>query len=298
MAFSSMASNSMAFDLATFDQALVWGQDRFNLPKTPAHLVWLETTDSTNRHLWSLLDAGSSLSTVVIAATQTQGKGQYGRNWNSSLGGLYLSMPIPTSQAQSNAPTPTQMTLSTAWAMAEVLNQSGLPVQIKWLNDLVINGLKFGGILTEARWRGDRLRGAIVGIGLNVTNPLPDQGISLRTLHQSQATLKGSANPPHFFQNVPGQAISWVEKLAGLTVAAVHLGTQQFINLDVLAHAYETYLSNLHKTVQIDDRQGIIVGVNTEGNLRVRIMSKGTDESIISQEEIYLPPGTIRLGYG
>jgi BirA family transcriptional regulator, biotin operon repressor / biotin---[acetyl-CoA-carboxylase] ligase len=179
-----------------------------------------------------------------------------------------------------------------------VLNRSGLPVQIKWLNDLVINGLKFGGILTEARWRGDRISGAIVGIGLNVTNPLPDQGISLRTLHQSQETLKGSANPPDFFQNVPGQAISWVEKLAGLTVAAVHLGTQQFINLDVLAHAYETYLSNLHKTVQIDDRQGIIVGVNTEGNLRVRIMSKGTDESIISQEEIYLPPGTIRLGYG
>ncbi len=310
-----MVLNPMVFDFVTFNQTLAWAQKTFDLPKKTAHLVWLETTDSTNRHLWSLLEAGSLPSTVVIAATQTQGKGQHGRAWNSSLGGLYLSLPIALSQAPNNAQaTPAQLTLGTAWGMAEVLNRSGIPVQIKWLNDLVINGLKFGGILTEARWRGDRVSGAIVGIGLNVTNPVPDHGISLRMLHQNPETLKGLANPPDFLQNVPGQAISWVEKLAGLTVAAVHLGQQQFINRDVhrdvykdvhgdfhsdvLAQAYETYLSNLHQTVQIEDRQGIIVGVNTEGNLRVRLMSTDRDHRTTFQEEIYLPPGTISLGYG
>jgi BirA family transcriptional regulator, biotin operon repressor / biotin---[acetyl-CoA-carboxylase] ligase len=277
----------MPFDRSTFEQSLAFFQTQADLPQTGVSLHWFETTDSTNRELWSLLDRGVK-SPVAIAQTQTAGKGQYGRQWASRAGGLYLSMNI-TPQP------PAQMTLTTVWGLAELLNQAGIPVQIKWLNDLVIQGRKLGGILTEARWRGGEMAGAIVGIGLNISNPVPPSGISLQQFFTETSTTLHD-----FLQKIPGEEGAPVEKVAGLCVAAVQLGQHRLTNfgLDVLGNAYQTYMAHLQQSVQIDGRQGIIVGVSATGNLRVRFMSVGRDPDLICEEEIYLQPGTISLGYG
>jgi BirA family transcriptional regulator, biotin operon repressor / biotin---[acetyl-CoA-carboxylase] ligase len=277
----------MPFDRTTFHQSLTFFQTQAGLPQAPVALHWFETTDSTNRELWNLLDRGVD-QPVAIAQTQTAGKGQYGRQWASSPGGLYLSMAIAPQP-------PAQMTLTTVWGLAELLNRAGIPVQIKWLNDLVIQGRKLGGILTEAKWQGGEMAGAIVGIGLNVSNPTPATGISL-----AQFLAKNAKDLDDFFQKVPGKARSPLEKVAGLCVAAVQLGQQSLTNfgLDVLRDFYQTHMAHLQKPVQIDGRQGIIVGVSESGNLRVRFMSVGRDPHLICEEEIYLQPGTISLGYG
>jgi BirA family transcriptional regulator, biotin operon repressor / biotin---[acetyl-CoA-carboxylase] ligase len=277
----------MPFDRTTFQESLTFFQTQSGLPQAPVDLHWVETTDSTNRELWDLLDRGFD-QPVVIAQTQTAGKGQYGRQWTSSPGGLYLSMAIAPQP-------PAQMTLTTVWGLAELLNRAGIPVQIKWLNDLVIQGRKLGGILTEAKWRGGEMGGAIVGIGLNVSNPTPETGISL-----AQFLAENAKELDDFFPKVPGKAGSPLEKVAGLCVAAVQLGQQSVTNfgLDVLRDSYQTHMAHLQQPVQIDGRQGIIVGVSASGNLRVRFMSVGRDPDLICEEEICLQPGTISLGYG
>ncbi|NJM46207.1 MAG: biotin--[acetyl-CoA-carboxylase] ligase [Alkalinema sp. RU_4_3] len=276
----------MPFDRTTFHQSLTFFQAQAGLPEETVVLHWFETTDSTNRKLWGLIDRGLE-SPVVIAETQTAGKGQYGRQWVSSPGGLYLSMAIAPQS-------PAQMTLTTVWGLAELLNQAGIPVQIKWLNDLVIQGRKLGGILTEAKWRGGEMAGAIVGIGLNVSNPVPETGISLQQFFTENATTLHD-----FLQKVPGEAGAPLEKVAGLCVASVQLGQQCLTNfgLDVLRDSYQAHLAHLGQPVQIDGRQGIIVGVRADGNLCVRFMSEGRDLDLSSEEEIYLQPGTMSLGY-
>jgi BirA family transcriptional regulator, biotin operon repressor / biotin---[acetyl-CoA-carboxylase] ligase len=277
----------MPFDRTLFYQALTFFQTQADLPQAPVALHWFETTDSTNRELWGLLDRGVE-SPVVIAQTQTAGKGQYGRQWASSPGGLYLSMAIAPQP-------PAQLTLTTVWGLAELLHRQGIPVQIKWLNDLVIQGRKLGGILTEAKWRGGEMSEAIVGIGLNISNPVPETGISLQQFFTENATTLYD-----FLQKVPGKDSAPLEKVAGLCVAAVQLGQHRLTNfgLDVLRDSYQTHMAHLQQPVQIDGRQGIIVGVSATGNLRVRFMSVGRDPDLMCEEEICLQPGTISLGYG
>jgi BirA family transcriptional regulator, biotin operon repressor / biotin---[acetyl-CoA-carboxylase] ligase len=275
------------FDRTTFHQALTFFQTQAGLPQEAVALHWFETTDSTNRELWGLLNSGAE-SPVAIAQTQTAGKGQYGRQWASSPGGLYLSMAIAPQP-------PAQMTLTTVWGLAELLNRIGIPVQIKWLNDLVIQGRKLGGILTEAKWRGEEMGGAIVGIGLNISNPVPETGISLQQFFTENATTLYD-----FLQKVPGKEGAPLEKVAGLCVGAVQLGQHRLTNfgLDVLRDSYQTHMAHLLQSVQIDGRQGIIVGVSATGNLRVKFMSVGRDPDLMCEEEICLQPGTISLGYG
>jgi BirA family transcriptional regulator, biotin operon repressor / biotin---[acetyl-CoA-carboxylase] ligase len=277
----------MPFDRTTFHLSLAFFQSQAGLPREAVVLHWFETTDSTNRQLWNRLNSGFD-QPVVIAQSQTAGKGQHGREWASSPGGLYLSMAIAPQS-------PAQMTLTTVWGLAELLNLVGIPVQIKWLNDLVIQGRKLGGILTEARWRGGEMIGAIIGIGLNVSNPVPENGISLQQFFTENTTTLYD-----FLQKVPGKEGALLEKVAGLCVAAVQLGQHRLTNfgLDVLRDSYQTHMAHLQQSVQIDGRQGIIVGVSAAGNLRVKFMSVGRDSDVICEEEICLQPGTMSLGYG
>ncbi len=84
-----------------------------------------ETLPSTNQKLWDLLDAGAKPGTVVIANQQISGRGQWGRQWSSPIGGLYLSVAIaPNLPAEHSY----QLTLGSAWGIANALRDRGIPV--------------------------------------------------------------------------------------------------------------------------------------------------------------------------
>ena len=90
----------------------------------------------------------------------------------SPPGGLWLSVLCrPPDEAAAEV-----MSLRAALAVAPVLEQAvpGVRLSIKWPNDLLIDGRKTGGILCEARWQGTVLGWIAVGLGLNVSNPLPE----------------------------------------------------------------------------------------------------------------------------
>lgn len=124
--------------------------------------------DSTNTKARSLVAEGAPQGTLVVAEYQTGGRGRLGRRWYSPPGqGLYLSLIIRPDLSLQEAPKLNMLlAVVTAEATAE---KSGQPVDLKWPNDIVINGRKAGGILIEIGSDMDRLEYAIAGVGLNVS---------------------------------------------------------------------------------------------------------------------------------
>jgi BirA family transcriptional regulator, biotin operon repressor / biotin---[acetyl-CoA-carboxylase] ligase len=124
-------------------------------------------TDSTNRVAMELGYAGEPEGTVVLAEEQTQGRGRAGRTWHSERGtGLYFTVLLRPKLAPAQAPILTM--LAGLSAQAAIQAQTGLVPELKWPNDLLLNGKKLGGILTEMHAEPSAVRFVIVGIGINV----------------------------------------------------------------------------------------------------------------------------------
>lgn len=130
--------------------------------------VILEEIDSTNNYAKKLAAQGEPAGTVVLADTQTGGKGRLGRSFVSPKGrGLYMSMILRPEFDISLAPL---ITSAAAVAAAESVEElCGCDAAIKWVNDLYVGGKKICGILTEAsiNMEMNSLDYAVVGIGIN-----------------------------------------------------------------------------------------------------------------------------------
>ena len=129
-----------------------------------------ETTVSTNDMAKTLGAQGAPEGTLVVAETQSAGRGRLGRSWHSPPGaGIYASLllrpPLPPAELP-------QITLSAAVSVVRALTRSvGVTPGIKWPNDLILRGKKLGGILTEMETESDQIRYLVVGLGLNINNP-------------------------------------------------------------------------------------------------------------------------------
>lgn len=124
-------------------------------------------TDSTNRVAMELGYAGEPEGTVVMAEAQTEGRGRAGRSWHSEKGtGLYFTMLLRPRLSPAQAPLLTM--LAGISAHAAIAAQTGYVPELKWPNDLLLNGKKIGGILTEMHAEPSAVRFVIVGIGINV----------------------------------------------------------------------------------------------------------------------------------
>lgn len=133
-------------------------------------IIYYPETDSTNTRASRLAAEGEPEGTVVVADSQTAGRGRLGRTWVSPPGvNIYLSLilrpPIPPAEAPLT-------TLAAAVASAKaVKGLYNIPCGIKWPNDLLINGKKAVGILTEMSAEPDMVRHIVLGIGFDVNMP-------------------------------------------------------------------------------------------------------------------------------
>jgi len=124
-------------------------------------------TDSTNRVAMELGYAGEPEGTIVMAESQTAGRGRSGRTWHSEKSaGLYFTVLLRPRLAPAQAPLLTM--LAGVSAHAAIAAQTGLVPELKWPNDLMLNGKKLGGILTEMHAEPSVVRFVIVGVGINV----------------------------------------------------------------------------------------------------------------------------------
>lgn len=132
-----------------------------------ALLRYVEETQSTNDDVMALIMADVSHGTAIYAGVQHQARGRQGRPWFSPRDrNLALSVAIV---GERYAPYLPLIPLAVGVAMAELLQtQTGLAIQLKWPNDLLIDGKKIGGILCEGVQTGLRFRGAVAGVGINL----------------------------------------------------------------------------------------------------------------------------------
>src|ERR1700687_2802332 len=123
--------------------------------------------DSTNRVALVLGHAGEPVDDVILGEEQTAGRGRAGRGWHSERAtGIYVTLLLRPKLAPVQAPLLTMMAGLSAHAAIQA--QTGLTVDLKWPNDLLVGGEKVGGILTEMPGEAGEIRFVIVGIGLNV----------------------------------------------------------------------------------------------------------------------------------
>ena len=132
-------------------------------------LVVLDEVDSTNDEAIRQLAAGRPTPFAIVARSQTQGRGRLGRAWHSEANGnLYLSVAFRPRVV------PERMSAFTLWMglnLCELLaNFAKVTPGLKWPNDLLLDGRKVGGILTEARIDSDQIRDLVFGLGLNINS--------------------------------------------------------------------------------------------------------------------------------
>jgi BirA family transcriptional regulator, biotin operon repressor / biotin---[acetyl-CoA-carboxylase] ligase len=283
------------FNLTTYQQ--VWqkinrsliGTHNINIEQ-PISLSVFDCIPSTNTKLWELITNGLKCPTgaipkgrrSLIALEQTAGKGQWGHSWISSRGGLYLSVGLDLSLEINHYP---HLVMATAWGTATVLRHYQLPVTIKWSNDLILDQRKLGGIKIETRSHQQKLFKAVVGIGINWRNSVPEPGINLESYyqdHQQDQDLSSNIAP-----------IASLEELTAIASLGILFGYEYYlaVGIDQLLKQYLAILGSLGQQVNFQGFPGEVVGVTREGKLKVKLRSTGATTVIV------LAPGEISLGY-
>lgn len=155
-------------------------------------LACLEVIDSTNTECKRRAMAGAPEGLVVLAEEQTGGRGRLGRSFQSPRGcGLYLSALLRPDLS------PMEVVDFTAWVAVAVCDgiqaACGVRPQIKWTNDIVLNGKKLAGILTELGLESETnsLQYMVTGIGINVNHRPEDFGEDIRNMATSLAQELG-----------------------------------------------------------------------------------------------------------
>lgn len=142
-------------------------QDGLETEFVGRNVVYLPEVGSTNDEARRLAQAGAPEGTLVITDYQTTGRGRLDRRWeappsSSLLMSLVFRPPLAPHQVQ-------RLMMVCGLAVADAVESvAGLPVGLKWPNDVVVAGAKAGGILTEIELEGERVSYAVVGLGLNV----------------------------------------------------------------------------------------------------------------------------------
>ena len=160
-------------------------------------LYWYDTIDSTNTKAKELAKDGAPHGTVLIAGSQTGGRGRLGRSFSSPAGmGVYLSVIL-----HPNCPPEHLMhlTCAAAVAMCEAVEKaSGIRPGIKWTNDLVFRKKKLGGILTELSVNQSTGLAdyAIIGIGINCCQTKADFPPEIQDMAASLSMVSGKTVAP------------------------------------------------------------------------------------------------------
>ncbi|ACB73377.1 biotin--[acetyl-CoA-carboxylase] ligase [Opitutus terrae] len=250
---------------------LVRRPDRLHLTLIRAHLqgrrrefpiLLLDEVDSTNDEAARQLAAGRIAPFVVLAHRQTHGRGRLGRSWHSEApGNLYASFAFRPKIS------PTRMGAFTLWMGVNVCELIATVAQlapgIKWPNDILFDGRKAGGMLTEARIDADQIRDLVFGLGLNINGPVHGWPADLarRAVSLSEKT-KASLDVNYFTAALIGRVLLAYDHF----VDGEH--TKTFADLwqrfDVLRGHPIALLQSGRRIA------GIAAGVDDEGSLLIR----------------------------
>ena len=217
-------------------------------------VICYEETGSTNDDCRDMMQ-GDNKSILVTAKTQNAGKGRRGRKWESPKdSSISFSLGLKPELDPSSAPMlTTVMALAVAKAIADT---TGLKPLIKWPNDVVINGKKVCGILTEMNMDGGSIASVVIGVGINVSKmqlpkELEDKATSLEAEMEMENKEAAALSKPALIAG----CVSCFEKLCNMVEEAK--------DLSPVKEEYEKFLVNMGRTVMVLDPAGNYSGTAT-----------------------------------
>ena len=243
------------------------------LPHIPIHLF--DTIDSTNRYAKQLASEGCTTPTLVLAHSQSGGRGRLGRDFSSPKGGIYVSVILaPPSSVSLASLITSAAAVATALAIEEVCSIS---CGIKWVNDLFLDGRKVAGILTEGvlNVESGSLSSVVVGIGINYCTAQQAYPFALRPIVTSLYD-KSSSVPKDV------DASSLVARLVSTLIAYSRaLPEREFL------HAYRSRSIVLGKHIFINAQKGqrkaLAIAIDDDAHLEVET-EDGKRETLSSGE--------------
>ncbi|EOS38288.1 biotin--[acetyl-CoA-carboxylase] ligase [Lachnospiraceae bacterium] len=234
---------------------------------------YFSETDSTNIRAKELGEKGAPHGTLAVAGQQSAGRGRRGRGWESPPGcSIYMSILLRPRFFPSKAP---MLTLVMAYSVAKALQEcTGQEIRIKWPNDIVLNGKKLVGILTEMSSEIDYINHVVIGVGINV---------NMDSFSEEIAKTATS------FRIETGQ----IMKRSTLIVEIMkhfERNYEAFLragDLSGIRTAYNGLLVNCGREVRIlgakEPYQALALGINDSGELLVR-KQDGSEEAVYAGE--------------
>lgn len=225
-------------------------------------LYWFDTIDSTNTHAKILAQQGAPHGTIVIAGQQTGGRGRMGRTFHSPAEkGLYSSVILrPACEANQLM----HLTCAAAVAACDAVEAvTGYRPGVKWINDLVANKQKLGGILTELSVdpKSGLVAYAIIGIGINCNHTQADFPPELQQMATS-------------LQIVTGKPVHIAHMAAALICALQKADLALLKSKQAIMEAYRSDCITLGQSIVLlragEKRYGTALDVDENGGLIVR----------------------------
>lgn len=223
-------------------------------------VIYFPKTDSTNLRAKAAGEAGSPHGTLFVADQQTAGRGRRGRGWESPDGeNVYMTLLLRPQISPDKA---SMLTLVMALSAAEGLWQAcQAQVEIKWPNDLVINGKKICGILTEMNAEVDYIHYVVIGIGINANQTeFPEE------IKDTAASLKSETGAQVFRAEMIARILERFEQNYEVF--------EKTEDLSGLQEAYNQRLVNRDRDVTVLDPAGAYhahaLGINEQGELMVK----------------------------
>jgi BirA family biotin operon repressor/biotin-[acetyl-CoA-carboxylase] ligase len=219
----------------------------------------LPTTGSTNDEAAAWARAGAPAGAVVVADAQTRGRGRLGRRWHSPPGAsLYFSVVLRPPLPPHRVP---PLTLAAGVAVAEALTALDITPQLKWPNDVLLDGKKVAGILTEMSSDLDRVHHVVVGIGVNLnTRDFPEELAAIAT---SAALVRGlPVVRADFAAALCARLEHWVDRFVAEGASVVATAWKQHARI---------FGRRVRVTAGRDVIEGVAEDLDDDGALRLRL---------------------------
>ncbi len=234
-------------------------------------LIHLESVDSTNNYVANLVkDHGLASGTVIMADDQFDGKGQREADWLSTAG-MNLTLSIYLDDVNLSVDRQFRITQLIALGIHEFLTTQGIDSSIKWPNDILVNGLKIGGVLIENHIVGKQIKSTIIGIGLNVNQTEFDGLLATSMLSETGKTYLLSE---FYFSFIHTMNDVW----------------ERLCNSSTLDEVYLNSLYRMNQKARYSDVLGEFIGeicgISSDGRLRIK-KDNGISEYSLKEVKFY-----------
>jgi BirA family biotin operon repressor/biotin-[acetyl-CoA-carboxylase] ligase len=221
---------------------------------------------STNHSAKELALQGAGEGTVVIAQTQSKGRGRFDRVWQSPKGGVYLSFLLrPKTPVEKTS----MLAFVAALAVTQAVRSYNIPARIKWPNDVLVHGKKIAGILLESETSGSQGSYVIVGIGVNLnTNPAQ---LSVEVRKQSTSIRKEHGSTVEYYEFLNTLFLQF-DRFYRLFSAG---------KFEHIIDEWKRYSDTLGKSVRVQATSATILGVAVDVDSSGFLLVKTQDGKIV-----------------